>query len=139
MSDGYKKRFEFSKDTLCSVSECAETPFVEVILYDYYDFAKETFYQQHYICPFLCEKHMNINEEKAVGERMPRGIVQYPYSNKDGAQGFSKYMPLKDLYPKLFSSEELENSSELQISLKEVTEELIVPHHCKAPNHYRQF
>lgn len=143
MSDDYKKRFEFSKDTLCSVSGCAETPFVEVILYDYYDFAKETFYQQDYTCPFLCEKHMNINEEKAVGERVPRGIVQYPYSNKDGAQGFSKYMPLKDLYPKLFSSEELENSSELQISLKEVNEELIA-YLAKHPEyihslHHRKF
>ncbi|WP_165499837.1 restriction endonuclease [Pedobacter frigidisoli] len=68
---------------------------------------------------------MNINEDKAIGIRKPRGLVTYPYSNKDGAQGFSKYMPLKDLYPKLFSSEELENNAELQISLNEVNDELI--------------
>jgi hypothetical protein len=31
------------------------------------------------------------NEAEAKGERKPRGLVRYPYSNRDNAQGFTIY------------------------------------------------
>jgi hypothetical protein len=143
MMDNYPKHIKYTNQTPCSVDGCKRKPYVEVILYDFYDFANETFYEQDYSCPFLCLEHMQINEEKATGSRVPRGNVHYPYTNKDGAQGFSKYNPLKNIYPLLFTSGEAENNSELQISLKEINEELIY-YLAKSPEfihqlHHRKF
>lgn len=121
----YPKPINYTKETLCSVGGCNKYPYVEVILYDFYEVVHETFYEQDYTCPFLCAEHMQINEDKAIGSRVPRGNVHYPYTNKDGAQGFSKYNPLEDIYPLLFTSGEAENIGTLQISLKEINEELI--------------
>jgi hypothetical protein len=53
------------------------------------------FFERDFTCPFLCAGHMIENEKKARGVRKPRGSVSYPYSNKEGAQGFTIYRPLE--------------------------------------------
>jgi restriction endonuclease Mrr len=68
---------------------------------------------------------MDINEDEAKGERRPRGIVYYPYTNKNVAQGYSKYNPIKEVYPQLFDSGDIENSEKIQVDLNEINDELI--------------
>lgn len=120
----YNRRHKYEVGTTCSV--CDSPAEYEVVLYDYYEFLDEkVFYEQDYTCPFLCQKHLDINEQKAVGERVPRGIVSYPYSNKYRAQGYSKYNPIKEVYPQYFSSENIENNPQIQIELNEINDELI--------------
>ena len=87
------------KPVKCSVSGCAETALFEVLLYDVYldqDHLGDemVFLEQDDTCPYLCPMHMNENEQQAQGVREPRGFVTYPYTNKDGAQGFTIYRPL---------------------------------------------
>lgn len=142
MSD-YPKHINYTKETKCSVKECGNLADYEVVLYDYYDYAKETFYEQDYTCPFICQSHLEENETKAEGERRPRGVVYYPYTNQDRAQGYSKYNPLKEVYPQFFSSEQIENNKKLQVDLNEVNTELIA-YLAKHPEflhelHHRKF
>ncbi len=77
----------------CSVPDCSGPAAVEVYLYDVYS-TGEVFWELDRTCGFLCTHHMLKNEADAKGERKPRGFVQYPYTNKHGAQGFSIYRPL---------------------------------------------
>ncbi|MGB4284774.1 MAG: restriction endonuclease [Bacteroidales bacterium] len=121
----YKKYEAFKTDTICSVDGCNSRAEYEVVLYDYYQHNSETFYEQDFTCPFLCQKHMDENEAKAKGERRPRGVVYYPYTNKHAAQGYSKYNPLKEVYPQLFDSGEIENNKKIQVDLNEINNELI--------------
>ncbi len=81
---------------LCSVNGCELKADYEVILYDHYSHSNETFFEQDITCPFICEKHMAENEEQSIGEKRPRGYVQYPFTNKRGAQGYTKYIALQD-------------------------------------------
>ena len=69
--------------------------YVEVILYDVYPTEKTVFFERDHACPYLCAAHMAENETKAKGARKPRGSVAYPFSNQDGAQGFTIYRPLE--------------------------------------------
>ena len=121
----YKKYEEYKPDTKCSVEGCDSKADYEVVLYDYYQSYSEAFYEQDFTCPFLCQKHMDENEANAKGERRPRGVVYYPYTNKDGAQGYSKYNPIKEVYPQLFDSGDIENNKKIQIDLNEINDELI--------------
>ncbi len=73
----------------CSAPHCGEVAAVEVRLYDVY--ADRVFDEQDRTCPFLCAKHLMDNEARAEGERKPRGVVNYPYSNQERAQGFTIY------------------------------------------------
>ena len=68
---------------------------------------------------------MDENEKKAEGERRPRGYVHYPFTNKLGAQGYSKYNPLKTVYPLLYDSGDIENNEKIQVDLNEINTELI--------------
>jgi hypothetical protein len=133
----YTRYTDYTKETKCSVEGCENLAEYEVVLYDYYDFAKQTFYEQDYTCPFICQKHLDINEEKAIGERKPRASVGYPYTNKHGAQGFSKYNPLKEVYPEFFSSQEIEDNEQIQIDLHQINDELIA-YLAKHPEFMRQ-
>jgi hypothetical protein len=78
----------------CAVEGCKNPARVEVILYDVYPVEGHVLFEQDYTCPYLCAEHMVENEKKAKGVRKPRGSVSCPYSNKDGAQGFTIYRPL---------------------------------------------
>jgi len=78
----------------CSVKGCDKKAMVEVILYDVYPSAGHVFFERDFTCPFLCLEHMVENEERAKGERKPRGLVEYPFTNLQRAQGFTIYLPL---------------------------------------------
>lgn len=121
----YPKHHDFKTGILCSVEGCQNIAEFEAVLYDFYDFNNLTFYEQDLTCPFICQSHLNENEEQAVGERKPRGIMSYPYTNRHKAQGYSKYNPIESIYPQIFNSIEFENNQQLQVEIREVDEELI--------------
>lgn len=79
----------------CAVDGCENEAEVEVILYDVYLQPRHVFFEQDFTCPYLCLDHVVENEEKAEGERCPRGYVKYPHTNRNDAQGFNIYRPLK--------------------------------------------
>ena len=97
------KHIDYELGQRCSVAECSHSAEYEVHLYDYYPAHDEEYLEQDFTCPFLCEEHMEENERKASGDRKPRGHVDYPYSNRHGAQGYTTYAPLADVYPLLYS------------------------------------
>ena len=78
----------------CSVKGCTEDADCEVVLYDVYSHDGSVFFKQDFTCPFICQKHILENEQTARGERKPRGVTYYKYTNQQGAQGFSIYRPL---------------------------------------------
>ena len=94
-----KKKTEPPK---CGVKGCDNLPTFEVLLYDLYMNVPDAFMERDYTCPFLCDKHFVQNESEArnivqLGEpsaRLPRGVVEYPFTNRYQAQGFSIYRPL---------------------------------------------
>jgi hypothetical protein len=71
---------------------------VKVILYDVYPYLSDgdVFFKQDSTCPMLCAEHMSENESQAQGVREPRGLVEYPYTNRNRAQGFAIYFPLDE-------------------------------------------
>jgi len=77
----------------CAVAGCQSDATAEVILYDVYHDGSVLF-QRDETCPYICAKHLVQNEAEAAGVREPRGIVEYPHSNRHGAQGFTIYKPL---------------------------------------------
>tara|TARA_A100001391_G_C5048502_1_gene272790 strand:- start:338 stop:757 length:420 start_codon:yes stop_codon:yes gene_type:complete len=87
----------------CSVPGCNDAAHVEVRLFDLYvghsNDDTELFDQQDFTCPYLCLNHLGKNEEQAQGERRPRGLVRYPYTNKHMAQGYSIYRSLDSTKP----------------------------------------
>ncbi|HEY9060504.1 MAG TPA: restriction endonuclease [Pseudobacteroides sp.] len=119
------KVYEFKIGTKCSVNGCERLAEYEVYLYDYYRIVDEEFYQQDYTCPFICSHHMAENEEKAKGERKPRGYVSYPFSNKHGAQGYTKYEPLREVYSEIFMNEKSIILPKSRIIVSEVNEDLM--------------
>lgn len=87
-------------DEKCSV--CGKKADVEVFLYDVYPHqgdAASVFFEQDFTCSHLCFEHMAENENRAKGTRKPRGTVDYPYSNRNGAQGFTVYRRLDRPWP----------------------------------------
>lgn len=84
-----------NKKAKCSVDGCKQTAEFEVSLYDLYMDEADSFLQIDFTCPHLCVDHMVENEEKAKGERKPRGFVEYPHTNKLKAQGFCIYRPFQ--------------------------------------------
>jgi hypothetical protein len=80
---------------LCRVKGCERSADFEVFLYDVYLYHGEVFFAQDFTCPFLCSRHMILNEEGFKGRREPRGMSVYQYTNQECAQGFSIYKPLE--------------------------------------------
>ena len=80
----------------CNIHGCKKPAEYEVILYDVYLYDEHVFFERDFTCPFLCGEHMAENETYAAGTRDPRGYVRYPYSNQEGALGFTIYRPLND-------------------------------------------
>jgi hypothetical protein len=78
----------------CSVPGCQARPKVEVRLYDVYPDGT-IFNQIDFTAPFLCGDHLSENEAGAKGERRPRGMTNYPFTNKEGALGFTIYDSLE--------------------------------------------
>lgn len=87
---------ETNEKPKCRVEGCDSDASFEVILYDFYPFRRgDVFFEQDFTCPFICAVHASENEQQAEGERRPRGVVHYPYTNRGGAQGFTIYIPLR--------------------------------------------
>ena len=78
----------------CNVPNCNNGADYEVILYDIYAHDGSLFFERDTTCPFICAHHALENEQRAEGERRPRGFVKYPFTNLHGAQGFTIYKPL---------------------------------------------
>ena len=80
----------------CSVPGCLDKAAVEVRLYDVYLHGPEpsVFDERDFTCPYLCGEHFVENEHQANGARRPRGYVEYPYTNRHHAQGFTVYRNL---------------------------------------------
>jgi len=57
----------------CRVKGCTNEAIHEVILYDFYPSDGTVFFEQDHTCAFICAEHAIENEEKARGEREPRG------------------------------------------------------------------
>jgi hypothetical protein len=81
----------------CRVHGCGKKAEYEAFLYDVYPYAAfaDVFFQQDFTCPDLCAEHMVENELQSKGIRQPRGYIRYPHTNRDQAQGFTIYRPLK--------------------------------------------
>lgn len=109
----------------CSAVDCDHPAEFEVYLYDYYPSENEEFFEQDFTCPFLCCEHMEENERRAKGDKRPRGYVEYPFSNGHGAQGYTKYAPLSEVYPLLYSAGTGAAAPELIRTIAAVDEELI--------------
>ncbi|MBO1628242.1 restriction endonuclease [Bacillus arachidis] len=120
-----KKYETYDKTTKCTVDGCENRADYEVYLYDYYDFMNEEFLEQDYTCPFICEEHMQVNESSARGERKPRGIVHYPYTNKGGAQGYTRYQPVLEVYSHIFHEGLSVTSPSLRVDFTDVNSQLI--------------
>ncbi|TGE34253.1 hypothetical protein [Desulfosporosinus sp. Sb-LF] len=90
----FKRYFDYTTDIRCSIEGCESTADFEVILYDHYLKVNKIFAEQDLTCPFMCKKHMDENEVNAKGDRVPRGRINYPFSNQHSAQGYTKYSPL---------------------------------------------
>lgn len=102
--------------TKCAIQGCTNSAEFEVYLYDYYASPiNKEFMEQDFTCPYLCEDHMNLNETLAIGKKEPRGTVSYPYSNKNKAQGYTKYIPIRKSTIYLDSENNIHNN---QINLE---------------------
>lgn len=116
---------QYKEGTLCSVPGCTHSAEYEVYLYDYYDSMNEEFFEQDFTCPFVCEKHMNENELRIDGERQPRASPRYPYTNRQWAQGYTKYKPISEIFPLIYSASTLARGSILVESVAAINDELI--------------
>jgi hypothetical protein len=119
-----KKYYRYESSIHCSVKGCPRKAEYEVYLYDYYGPYVGEFYEQDFTCPFLCEPHLQENEKQAEGERIPRGSISYPYSNREGAQGYSKDAPIQQAYPILFDGSSQLLIPELQVAFADINDEL---------------
>jgi restriction endonuclease Mrr len=66
---------------------------------------------------------MEQNEKDAVGARQPRGYVRYPFTNRHGAQGYTKYAPVAAAFEELLLVPQVATET-VQIYL-ETNEELL--------------
>lgn len=78
----------------CSVDGCKNKAKYKVFLYDISN-EGEDFYEEDFTCPYLCQEHYEENELEAIGEKKPRNVVSYPYTNQHDAHGYSKYEEIK--------------------------------------------
>ncbi len=99
------RHIKYRPGTRCAAPGCTQLATQEVYLYDLYNtHGPSEFFEQDYTCPYLCDFHVQENEAKAVGARVARGDVKYPYSNRHRAQGFTKYAPIAELVETLVDS-----------------------------------
>lgn len=78
----------------CSVREFKNNADYLVLLIDYYADTEEFFVEIDNTCPLLCNVYKTVNEQQAQGVSKARGTVEYPYSNRNCAQGVTMYRPL---------------------------------------------
>jgi len=79
---------------VCSVPGCSAKADCVVILYDFYPHNGVVFFEKDVTCPYICVVHRQENEKGIDGVREPRGCCEYPFTNKNMAQGFTIYRPI---------------------------------------------
>lgn len=82
----------------CSVNGCGNQAEFLVVLYDFY-LDGSLFTEMDSTCPRICGTHAIANEQEASGPRVPRTRTNYPFTNQDGAQGITIYLPLTGFPP----------------------------------------
>lgn len=93
----YQNLILYTAGTKCSVEGCVNQAKYEVALYDYYPTTNQHFFEQDRTCPFICEMHHDLNEAGAIGEKKPRRVVKYPFTNQYRAQGYTKYLLIENI------------------------------------------
>ena len=126
-----KRYQQYESDTKCCVDGCSKPAEYEVYLYDYYPHNHHEFFEQDITCPFICKTHMEENEKQAKGARKSRGTVNYPYTNRHMAQGYTKYAPLTNLFPILYDATGQPLSTKVVMAYQTVNDKLIqhLAHH----------
>jgi hypothetical protein len=119
------RHYVYQPGTKCHVPGCEALAEFEVYLYDYYPYEDSEFFEQDFTCPFLCGPHMEQNEREGRGERRPRGMVYYPFTNLYHGLGYSKYAPLSEVFPLLYSATTLAQGRLIVSSIEEINGELI--------------
>ncbi|SFS82869.1 restriction endonuclease [Paenibacillus sp. 453mf] len=120
--DSYNQQAE---NITCYIDGCLQVADYEVYLYDYYaPPINQEFMELDFTCPYLCEHHMSENERQAIGKRVPRGSVTYPYSNKNRAQGYTKYIPINKSSI-ILDSANYQNHKEINLEVLDVNAQLI--------------
>lgn len=115
---------------ICSVPDCNKSADFEVFLYDKYSNGSE-FLEQDNTCPFLCKAHAEKNENSARGRREPRRVVNYPFSNRHGAQGYTKYKQItgtEDDHPAINTLLLLRRTDELSQRRPELLQSTFISH-----------
>lgn len=119
------RHYQYFPQTKCAAPNCERNAEFEVYLYDYYYEIDDEFFEQDFTCPFLCLFHMEQNEREAIGIRRPRGMMHYPFTNKGHGQGYSRYAPLSEVFPIMYSATTRTHGQLLISTTDEINSELI--------------
>ena len=79
----------------CSVPGCPNLAAYEVVHYDFDVAEGALVYEPDDGCPTICVEHAIDNERRAVGDRRPGGLVEYPYTNQSRTRGLTVYRRLQ--------------------------------------------
>lgn len=82
----------------CSVEGCPNLAAYEVVHYDFDMDEGAIVFEPDADCPTICIEHALENERRAVGDRRPGGLVEYPYTNLARAPGLTVYRQLQPHY-----------------------------------------
>ena len=82
----------------CSVDGCPNLAAYEVHRYQFDPLEGATVQLTDDSCPFICVEHAIDNELRAVGDRVPWHVVEYPYTNLERLPGFALYTQLEPAY-----------------------------------------
>lgn len=79
----------------CCVEGCPNVAAYEVMVYDFDLEEGAVSLVPDDTCSFICVEHAIDNERRAVGERVPWGVVGYPLTNRDRHPGLAVYRQLE--------------------------------------------
>lgn len=82
----------------CSVEGCPNLAAYEVVHYNFDLNEGAIVFEPDEGCPTICVEHAIENERRAVGDRGPGGLVEYPYTNRTGVPGLTVYRQLQPHY-----------------------------------------
>lgn len=91
----------------CCVSTCSKVAQYAVFLCDCYTDG-EIFIEQDITYKYICEEHHIENEKSYTGVREPGVISSYKYTNKNSAQGYTRYLNIQQDYNLKIISEKSE-------------------------------
>jgi hypothetical protein len=79
----------------CCVDGCPNEAAYEALLYDFEPEEGAVSFVPDGDCPYICVEHAIENERRAVGDRLPWGVVEYPHTNRAGHPGLTVYRQLE--------------------------------------------